>query len=711
MAAPSSASKVKVAESYGRLPLFFIENQGQVDARVKFFHRGQDQTLFFTPAGMVLSLRRAPEKNALSPSRPSPAVVHLRPQGMRPGVEIVATDPLAGKVNYYLGNDPGKWRAGVPTFQSVVYREAYPGIDLKFYGTGQQVEYDLIVKPGADPKQVKFLYQGVQALKVTKEGDLNITLPDGGKLVQKKPVIYQDIDGRRVSREGKFRLLPGKRSYGFDVASYDNRHPLIIDPVVLIYSTYLGGDTWESGNAIAVDSSGSAYVVGTTQSTDFPIVTPVPPSPQPTYTPGAFENAFVAKFNLAGNALVYSTYLGGSIDDLALGIAVDASNNAYVTGETFSPDFPVFPNPGAYQTSLKPNAVSNCFVTKLNANGTMGYSTYLGGDVTIDGFGSSDSPKAGIAVDAAGNAYIAGDTDSVDFPVLGAFQATNNGAINAFVTKLNPTGTALVYSTYLGGSAFDTAWGIAVDNSNFAYVAGETNSVDFPKTNLSSLSGPSDAFVTKLNTNGSALVYSFFLGGSGSDAATGGIAINKTTGEAYVAGYTDSPNFPTVTPFQATLQGFTNAFVTKFNAAGATVYSTYLGGNGTDMAWYVAVDGQGQAVVTGETDSTTFPMNRPVQATLNGIIDAFVTKLNAPGTGTRFSTYLGGTLAVNYGFGVAVDFRGHTYLTGYTESTGFPTRNPFQATPALTSFGSAFVTKLMLPNIIPFEYILLLEEP
>ena len=359
-AGPSSLSKAQVAEGYGRLPLFFTENQGQTDPQVKFYTRGQGHAIFFTPEGMVLSLSRTADEAARSGGKKKgkgdQAVVQLQPQGIRSGVEILATDPLPGKVNIYQGNDPGKWRTQVPTYKSVLYREAYPGIDLKFYGVGQQVEYDAIIKPGADPKQIKFLYQGIKALKVTREGDLTVTLPDGGKLAQKKPVIYQEIDGQRVSRDGKFRILPGtgKRGYGFELASYDARYPLIIDPVTLVYSTYLGGSIWESANAIAVDSSGSAYVVGSTQSSDFPVVTPVGTNPNITgtnptggYGPDAFQNAFVTKFNPAGNALVYSTYLGGTgftASDLALAVALDAGQQCLCGGRDLLRGLPPLPH-------------------------------------------------------------------------------------------------------------------------------------------------------------------------------------------------------------------------------------------------------------------------------------------------------------------------------------------------------------------------------
>ncbi|MDD2901980.1 MAG: SBBP repeat-containing protein [Syntrophales bacterium] len=324
-------------------------------------------------------------------------VLQLQPLGIDPAVEILAGEPLAGKVNFFRGNDPAKWRTNVPTYKSVLYREAYPGIDLKFYGAGKQLEYDLIIKPGANPKQVKFHYQGIKTLKLTKTGDLTVILPGGGKLVQKKPVIYQDINGRRVSREGKFRLLPGKRSYGFELASYDTRFPLIIDPVVLAYSTYLGGSTFESGNGIAVDAAGNAYVVGSSQSADFPV--------QNAYQVdlAGGQDAFITKFNSAGNTVSYSTYLGGTNNDYGFGIAVDSALNVYVTGETFSNNFLLT---GAYQVAL--TGASDAFVTKLNAAGGLFYSTYLGG-------GNGDAGK-NIAVDSTGMAYVTGHTNSNNFP-------------------------------------------------------------------------------------------------------------------------------------------------------------------------------------------------------------------------------------------------------------------------------------------------------
>jgi hypothetical protein len=714
-AGTKSISKAQVAESYGRLPLFFTENQGQADPQVKFYTRGQGHAVFFTPEGMLLSLSRASDEAKRRDGKKGKAtgiqeLVQLRPQGISSGVEILATDPLPGKVNYYQGNDPGKWRTQVPTYKSVLYREAYPGIDLKFYGTRQQqVEYDLIIKPGADPKQVKFLYQGIKALKVGKAGDLIITLPGGGKLVQQKPVIYQEINGQRVSREGKFRLLSDKRSYGFDLASYDTRHPLIIDPVVLVYSTYLGGNTWESGNAIALDAFGNAFVVGTTQSVNFPRRFPS----QGTF--GGVEDAFVTKFSPAGNSLVFSTYLGGADEDIGLGVAVDSIGDVFVTGETFSFNFPlsVAPAPLPFQGTLP--GTNSAFFTHFNgSNGTIAYSTYLGGSASAGGAGTGSTVGKVLAIDGADNVYLSGDTSSTNFPLAGvSVQTTLRGSVNAFVAKISPhvSGAgSLLYSTYLGGTVSEAVWGVAVNTAGTAiYVAGETQSPDFPLSVANppfqaTNKGNSNAFVTQINPNvggTTGLVYSTYLGGTdviatglgGNDAATGGIAVDAA-GNAYVAGNTDSLDFP-VTPgaFQTTLQGAINAFVTKFSPTGTLVYSTYLGGDISDVAWFIAVDAAGNAYVTGETSSSNFPLNGPVQNTLNGAINAFVTKLNAGGTGLLSSTYLGGN-ATDYGFGIAVDSAARAYVAGYTTSTDFPTLNPFQATPALTSTGAAFVTKL-----------------
>jgi hypothetical protein len=472
---------------------------------------------------------------------------------------------------------------------------------------------------------------------------------------------------------------------GFAVGAHDPSRPLVIDPVVLSYSTYLGGSYVDTGHAIAVDGDGNAYVAGETGSTNFPT------------TAGAFQtalgdggDAFVTKLNATGTALIYSTYLGGNGNDYGYGIAVDGGGNAYVTGTTTSTNFPT--TPGAFQT-VNGGGLSDAFVTQLNADGTaLVYSTYLGGSGQDEGFG--------IAVDGGGNAYVTGSTSSTDFPTTpGAFQTTLASSFgNAFVTKLTPDGTALAYSTYLGGYGTDVGRAIAVDGAGNACVTGGTGSTNFPTTPGAfqpTLGGTFNAFVTQLSADGTALIYSTYLGGSGSDQGFG-IAVDGM-GNAYVTGSTNSINFPT-TPgaFQTTKGSIlaTNVFVTQLSADGTTLtYSTYLGGTNVDIGLGIAVDGAGNAYVTGWTGSTDFPTTpNAFQTESGGSYDVFVTKLSTDGTALVYSTYLGGNDA-DWGYAIAVDGAGSAYVTGYTNSSNFPTTpGAFQTT--RTGSQNAFVTKL-----------------
>jgi hypothetical protein len=683
------AKKVQVQEAYGQLPLSFIRNDGQVDKKVKFYEKGSGRATFFTKEGVYLSLTNGQSSPTSHSSKST--LIRLTPLGANKNPKIVAEGLQEGQVNYFVGNDPKKWQTNISTHQAVVYQDIYPGIDLKFYGNNRQMEYDIVVKPGADPSKVKLGYEGIEGLRVTDAGDLEIKLK-GGTIFQKKPIIYQEIEGKRVDVAGTFKIQPRTNrhaknfAYGFEVSSYDKAHPLLIDPT-LVYSTYLGGSGDDAGFAIAVDASGNAYVTGQNGSSNFPTAFPL----QATYG-GGEHDAFVAKINAAGNALIYSTYLGGSGEDVTFDIAVDGSGNAYVTGRTYSTNFPTA-NP--FQAANAGNA--DAFVTKLNAAGALVYSTYLGG--------SGGDQGNGIAVDASGNAYVTGAAASSDFPTVNPIQATFAGGCcegDAFVAKLNAAGSALVYSTYLGGSGFDDGLDIAVDASGNAYVRGRTASSNFPTVNpiqATFAGGFDDAFVTKLNAAGSALVYSTYLGGSGNEGF-GGIAVDAS-GNAYVAGSTASSNFPTVNPIQATLAGSFDVFVTKFNAAGsALVYSTYLGGSGEEGTGYVsggvAVDASGNAYVAGTTRSTNFPMVNPLQATLGGGQDAFVTKLNAAGSALLYSTYLGGSSSES-ATAIAVDASGNVYVTGGTTSSDFPTVNPYQATNGGGS--DVFVTKIGPPSL------------
>jgi hypothetical protein len=455
----------------------------------------------------------------------------------------------------------------------------------------------------------------------------------------------------------------------------------VIDP--LVYSTYIGGSGDERGYAIAVDGSGNAYVTGSTYSTDYDV------------TPGAFQtdgggDVFVTKLSARGTVLVYSTYIGGSSDDRGYGIAVDGSGYAYVTGATWSTNYPV--TPGAFQTK-NGGGLGDVFVTKLNPMGTaLVYSTYIGGSYWDEGYA--------IAVDGSGYAYVTGYTKSTDYDVTpGAFQTTKGGKQDVFVTKLNAAGTALVYSTYIGGSGYEVGYGIAVDGSGNAYVTGYTESTDYdvtPGAFQTTKEGYRDVFVTKLNETGTALVYSTYIGGSGGDEGYG-IAVDGS-GNAYVTGYTWSTDYD-VTPgaFQTTNGGGRDVFVTKLNATGtALVYSTYIGGSNNDEGYAIAVDGSGNAYVTGWTISTDYDVTPGAfQTTNGGGRDVFVTKLNATGTALVYSTYIGGS-GEDRGYAIAVDGSGNAYVTGYTESRNYDvTPRAFQTTNEGKQ--DVFVTKVCHP--------------
>jgi len=635
-----SETKSKATEAYGKLPLSFIQNNGQTDKSVRFYERGAGHATFFTEEGVYLNLVRSQKRDKFSADKKTikSDIVKLSPLNANPSPRIIAEGPQAGKVNYFTGNDTKKWKTNIPTYGAVVYKDLYQGIDIKFYGNNRQLEYDIIVSPGADPSKVKLAYEGIQGLRTTEKGDLEISLKEGS-IIQKRPFIYQEIGGRQVEVAGSFKV-EGKQikndlsttrplnhstaySYGFEIASYNKDFPLIIDPV-LVYSSYLGGSSSDAGYVIAVDSSGNAYVTGDTYSTDFPTQAPIQGAKA---GEAGYTDAFVAKINAAGDALVYSTYLGGSDNELGSGIAVDGSGNVYVTGDTYSTDFPT---QAPIQAANAAEGYSDAFIAKINVAGdALVYSTYLGGSDTEFG--------GGIAVDGEGNAYVTGNTYSTtDFPLYPAgtpIQGEHGlGFSDAFVTKVNAAGSAFVYSTYLGGNGSDKGYGIAVDDLGRAYVAGYTRSINFPTKNplqAANVGGTYDAFVTRINAAGSALAYSTYLGGTSIDYGYG-IAVDGSY-NAYVTGYTQSTDFPTQAPIQGTNEGGgSDAFITKINATGSTlVYSTYLGGSGADIGNGIALDGSGNAYVTGETQSTDFPTQAPLQGTIaaEGLPDAFVTKL------------------------------------------------------------------------------------
>ncbi len=722
---PQSASsqvqpKAALAANYGKLPLSFEANQGQVDPRVRFTSRGDGYSLFLTDKEAVLSLSRKSGQRASEPTSQllplkakegSPArdalktdVVRMQLAGASSGLKVEGEEKLPGTANYFIGRDPAKWRANVPTYSKVKYAGVYPGVDLVYYGNQRQLEYDFVVAPGADPKQVKLHFAGVERLKLNSDGDLMVTAKDG-EIAFHKPVVYQMKDGQleagqqgsesagqRELVEGKFRLL-AKNTVGFTLGGYDRSRAVVIDPV-LAYSTYLGGNgkdhTGDASDGTAVDAAGNVYIAGPVGSDDFPVTAG---AFQTIYAPLSGSNSFIAKLNSSGSGLVYATYLSGAY---VTGIAVDGSGDAYVTGVA-SDYFPVTGD--AFQKTS--GGSSNPFVTKLNATGSaLVYSTYLGGSGGyINDFLTESG--SGIAVDSSGNAYVAGQTNESDFPVTpDAFQKTRSGPSNGFVSKLNASGSGLIYSTYLGGSGSfnedtemyygDACTGIAIDAAGDAYVTGSTGSADFPvtagafqATNRSQDPG-TNAFVTKLNPEGSALIYSTYLGGSNDrvdfsvighlyeDAATG-IALDRA-GDAYVTGYTGSTNFPVTS---GTVFSYGTSFVTKLNPAGTgLVYSTLFP---PVFPVGIAVDVSGNAYIGGTTYAFLPVTPDAFQSTLKGKSPAnpFLMVLNGDATALVYSTYLGGDDSANYGWdagtgGIALDSSRNAYISGTAFSTDFP---------------------------------------
>jgi Beta-propeller repeat len=593
--------------SYGQIPLSFIANAGQTDPNVKFQVKGAGHSIYFTPNEITFTAFQKPTEPGNAPT--TSATVRSSLANSNPNPTISGLEKLPGFANFILGEDSSQWHTDVPTFNGVVYQNVYQGIDRIFKGTEGQLKSEFLVAPFADPSQIKMNYSGVNNIRLRDDGALILETPLG-ELIDNAPIVYQDINGQRVNVPAAYNLL-GNNQVNFSLGEFDRTQPLVIDPV-LAYSTYLGGSGYDAANRMTVDSTGAAYIIGTTNNTNF------------TTTPGAYQTTpagqadfLVTKINPEGTALVYSTYIGGTGNEYGFGIALDSQGNAYLTGQV-DPGYPT--TLGSFQPTIPSY---NTGVTKLNATGNaLVYSTFLGG--------SGNSLGNGIAVDSSGNVYVTGLAGD-GFPTIpNESQPAYGGGIDAFVTKVNPTGSGLVYSTYFGGSAREDAQAIALDNNGNAYITGITYSTNFPAYPISTIpqlasvfqrtigGGQYDAFVTKFDINGET-AYATYLGGNGNEKGTD-IAVDSA-GNAYVAGITTSTNFPTASPIQALKAGAGNdtlsgddAFVSKVSPSGTDlIYSTYLGGSGNDNGNRITVDSANNVYVTGETTSTNFPTKNAIQ--------------------------------------------------------------------------------------------------
>ena len=768
--APSPASKISATKgdpkwgaTYGKLPLSFEENQGQSASEVRYLSHGSGYELFLMPQEAVLALqsnvphdfsplhRMATHRDLRKARRAGQVTaIRMRLEGANPDARIAGMDKLPGRTNYFIGNDPNQWHTDVPSYAHVRYSGIYPGVDLVFYGNQRRLEYDFVVAPGADPKAIAMKVDGARKMRINSHGDLVLSVA-GGEVELLKPVVYQNVNGERREIAATYTLTGNNRA-AFNVGSYDRSQPLILDPV-LNYSTYLGGSAGDVGFAIAVDGSGNAFIAGETFSTDFPPGTKVYSSTSPSPNNGA---SFVAELNPAGTQLLYSTYLAGTNSnqfESANGIAVDSGGKIYVTGGTFSNNFPT--TSSGFKNGMNAGAVNGTsYIAKLDpaVNGptSLLYSSYIGGTNGTGLFGG-DFGQA-IAVDANGIAYVAGYTDSTpsttvsslpNFPIVNGFQTTLNSTNgNAFLAKIDTTKSgspSLIYSTYVGGAGAhaaplpallqfgEEAFGVAIDGNGNAYIAGATSSTDFPTSGNARFPNPppnntqGTGFVTRIDTTqigAASKIYSTYLGGAVFDEALA-IALGPSN-VAYVTGTTNSNGFP-VTPgaFDTSGAASGRAFVSLIDTTLAPVpslkYSTFLGGTGSDTGFGIRADAQGNAYVAGTTSSVDFPF--PPKVSIVGGFQAtyptgaksvgFISKLNPAGGGSTdllYSTYFGGVGNAANGdhiFAIAIDTSSpaNAYVTGQTYSTAatfpvFPTAAPTAFQPTLNGTSDAFVAKL-----------------
>jgi len=706
VASPNEA-QARVASSFGKLPPFFIENQGQLDPNVAYYLRGHERAVYFHANGLSYVLDAASAE-----AQHAPRTVGLDFIGARPDVHVRGEDRSPATLNYFIGSTQHH-RTDVPTYGKIIYEELWPGIDVVYTAAAEHLKCEYLVRPGADPKQIRFVYRRAAAA-INDTGDLEISTPIGS-FRDNAPYVYQEPNGRRAEISASYELTEkgdGPPIFGFNLGAYDSSEPLVIDPAVLIYAGYIGGAGFDEVTGVAADPEGYVYITGRTSSAEdtFPVRT----GPELIYNP-SHTDAFVAKLSPDGAELIWAGYIGGASQDRAHDIAVDGEGNVYVTGETFSTANPGFPGLRGFPATVGPDLTYNggdadVFVAKVNADGTgLLYAGFIGGVATDRGFG--------VAVDAEGSAYVTGTTESfaASFPVRVGPDLTFNGSdftVDSFVAKVAPDGASLLYAGYIGGSGFDKGHDIAVDAEGHAYVAGSTSSSEatFPVRLGPDLTwnGSLDGFIAKVAPDGASLAYAGYLGGSSVDSVDAIVLGGE--GSVYLAGQTRSTeaSFPVSVGPDLTYNGSDrrtegDAFVAKLNDQDLELdYAGYLGGSGGDAALGIAVDDAGNAYVAGITTSTedTFSMvNGPDDSFNGGISDSFVATLAASGDRVIQLGYLGGT-GDEEATAIAVDRVGNVYIAGTTTST--EASFPVETGPYLSYAGGesdGFIAKLQVVEV------------
>jgi hypothetical protein len=671
---------------------FFIENKGQWPSEVKYLAKVGGMNAWITNSGVVYDYYQVKRNytqqqlEKLTPDKKTKFeqdntsinghVVKMQLVSANGNAVSTPDNRQEGYYNYFLGNDETKWASNVPLYGNVAINEIYPKIDVKYYFDGKNIRYDYIVKPGADISKLKMKFEGQESVRINESGELVIKT-SLGEVTNGKLYSYQNDKGKEKEVTCTFKQ-DTDGSINLSVKDYDKTKDLIIDP--LIYSTFIGGSYDDGASAIAVDAQGNAYITGNTNSSNYPT------------TPGAYRSGsigrevLVSKINQTGSTLIYSAFIGGRSDDYGQTIVIDANGNTYITGITDSPDFPT--TPGAYTTASSYSY--RVFVTKLNTTGNaLVYSALIG-----------EAMDPSIALDKNCNAYITGFLAKTNFPTTpGAYKTTGSGI---FITKLNPAGSELVYSTFIDENGQSYSYSIATDAYGNAYITGQSFFSGYPTTPGAYKTAGSGIFITKLNPAGSELVYSTLIG----EGKSNSIAID-TNGNAYITGNTYySANYPT-TPgaFQTTFsyRDFysSDVFVTKLNPSGSNlVYSTFIGGRSADYGNSIAIDNNGNAYIAGNTYSSNFPITPGAyQTNFAGDEDAFVAKLSSTGSALVYSTFIGGS-NFDYGNSIAIDANGNAYIAGNTYSLNFPiTPGAFQTIHGGSDENQCdvFITKLSIP--------------
>ncbi len=730
------AAKVGQQAALGGLPPLFVKNRGQVDHRADYYVQGHDSAVFFTRRGLALSL--------LDPKQKHPVGLRLDFLGVGAGVRPVGQARTHAVTSYFKGK-PADWKTNVPTYSNVAYHDLWPGIDLVYKGKGSQLEYSFLVKPGADPRDIRLGWRGATGLGVNAAGQLKVSTA-ARTLVDDAPTTYQSAGGRRTAVDSSY-AVGAKKTYGFRVGRYDHNRPLVIDPVVLLYSGFIGGSSSESGGNVALDAARNLYVIGSTRSADFPATV----GPDTSFNDTTLTDAYVAKVNPEGTGLVYAGFIGGNQPDTPFNIAVDSTGAAYVGGSTCSKETDGFP------VKVGPDLTFNggpqdAWVAKVKPDGTgLDYAGYIGGAGTgapppnQDVCANNNEQANGLAVDATGAAYLSGFTKSDEdtfptgngFGAIPGFDTAFNGILDAWVAKVKPDGSGLVYATYVGGGGADAGTGLRVDAAGNAYANIFTGSNerppgpmnpfgDFPvtqgafDTTFNAPPGPpnpqpSDTAAVKLDPSGTNLIYATYIGGAGSEQPFGNAV--DGAGNVYITGQTSSdegtfPNgqgFGTIPGFDHVLnaghsdQPLSDGFVVKLNATGSALdYATYVGGSGDEQPIGIDLDSAGSAYIAGSTSSAdgTFPAANGLSSTFNGdptdTTDAFVAKLNPSGTGLDYAGFIGGT-GTDDAIGMKVDPDGNAYVSGQTDSD--QSTFPVTVGPDLTQNGATdgWVAKIGVP--------------